>query len=174
VGISRQWGSAGFVKVLDQQQQGDAHQSQRSAAVMHLRLADRAGGFLMLGPGESHGNVPTILFYITPPRKRVGTAAFCGAPLQTVTPPCRHAILPPRHPQPGLTAQVPQASTGVLPVMAMPVSSPYALFRAADHAWPPPLRSARPGAAVVPGAVDAPADKPVTGRYNQGILLPSP
>jgi len=77
--------SASLFEVLNQQQQRDAHQSERSAAVLHLRLADGASSFLMLGPGESHGSIPTGVFYTTPPRKRVGTAACSQGPLQTVT-----------------------------------------------------------------------------------------
>jgi hypothetical protein len=49
--------------------------------------------------------------------------------------------------------------------LAMPVSSPYALFRAADHAWPPPLRPV----AVPPasGAAPCAGQAPCAGRYSE-------
>jgi hypothetical protein len=78
-------GSASLFQVLDQQQQGNAHQRQGSATVLNLSLANRAGGCLMLGPGESHGTIPRGLFYTTPPRKRGATVACSQGPLQTVT-----------------------------------------------------------------------------------------
>jgi len=53
-------------------------------------------------------------------------------------------------------------------LVAMPISSPYALFRAADHAWPPPLRAV--GSVPLPpqAASASPlVDRSVTARYNE-------
>jgi hypothetical protein len=72
--------SASFFQVLDQQQQGDTHQSEcdataLDATALDLGLADGPSCFLMLGPGESHGTIPTNTFYTPQLRIRVRTAA---------------------------------------------------------------------------------------------------
>jgi hypothetical protein len=73
-----------------------------------------------------------------------------------------------------LTTQPSLASTGVLIALAMPVSSPYALFRAADHAWPPPMRPVCPVVEVLEGSASIPVDRTVTGRYSGRNVSQSP